>query len=172
MIQIRYNFQFDYFKCCMLYAKFWNSVILLFGISRYETWPFFRPLFFLSLDHPREIVDPQQVSCCLVFQRAESINPVQDHSYEYSYGCPSPQAGMGGSKGVRSPTPNLIPPSLCLTGPCLPLFFSQFLWVVTGTRPNLSVTGANIYLAPTCVRHIIDAIFVLFKPYKHPEISD
>lgn len=79
---------------------------------------------------------------------------------------------MGGSKGVRPPAPNLIPPSLCLTGPCLPLFFSQFLWVATGTPPNLSVTGANVYLAPTCVRHIIDAMFALFKPDKHPETSE
>lgn len=111
MIQSCYNIQLDYCKCCTLYANLWNPVIPLFGISRCASWPFFLPPFFLSQDHPREIVDPQQVSCCLVFQRAESINPVQDHSYEYSYGCPPPQARMGGSEGVRSPTPasSLLP---------------------------------------------------------------
>lgn len=59
--------------------------------------------FFLSLAHPREIVDSEQMFCCLFLQRAESLNPVQDHSYEYSHGRPSPQARMGGSKGVRFP---------------------------------------------------------------------
>ena len=61
--------------------------------------------FFLSLAHLREIVDSEQMFSCLFLQRAESLNPVQDHSYEYSHGRPSPQARMGGSKGVRSPPP-------------------------------------------------------------------
>lgn len=70
--------------------------------------------FFLSLAHPREIVDSEQMFCCLFLQRTESLNPVQDHSYEYSHGRPSPQARMGGSKGVRfrPPSTSLISPSL------------------------------------------------------------
>lgn len=74
----------------------------------------FLPLpFFLSLAHPREIVDSEQMFCCLFLQRAESLNPVQDHSYEYSHGRPSQQARMGGSKGVRfrppPPASSLLP---------------------------------------------------------------
>ena len=111
--------------------------------------------FFLSLAHPREIVDSEQMFSCLFFQRAESLNPVQDHSYEYSHGRPSPQARMDGSKGVRSPpSTSLISPSLCRSGPCLPLFFSQFPWVASGICSNLAMTGTNIYLASTvCQGH-------------------
>ncbi|KAI2594378.1 tubulin tyrosine ligase like 9 [Homo sapiens] len=34
-------------------------------------------------------------------ERAESIDPVQDHPHEHTHGRPSPQARMGGSEGRR-----------------------------------------------------------------------
>ena len=102
-------------------------------------WTFLPFPFFLSLDHPREIVDSEQMFCCLFLQRPESLNPVQDHSYEYSHGRPSPQAGMGGSKGVRSPLhqPHLsfplslrsLSPFVFLPSPGWPLgFVPIWLW--------------------------------------------
>lgn len=114
-IVIMFNLIILSVACYMLNSEIQSFHFLAFpgvhlGLSSF-------PFFSLSLDHPREIVDPQQGSCCLVLQRAESIRPVQDHAYEYSYGCPSPQARMGGSKGVRSPTP---------TSPLLP-FVSRVL---------------------------------------------
>lgn len=131
-------------SCCD--AKFWNSVILDFGISRYATWPFFLSLF--TLDHPRKRVDSEQAFCCLVLQRAESINPVQDHSHEYSHGRPSQQARMGGSEGVRhTPKPHLSFPLSHRS--CSPFVFLPVPLVATGTCLGLTVRGANIYLAFT-----------------------
>lgn len=105
----------------------WNLTFLLFP-------------FFLSLDCPREIVDSEQVFHCRVLQRAESINPVQGHSYEYPHGCPSPQARMGGSKGVRSPHPQP-----CLSFPLSHRSLSPFVFVPAplGGHWDLSQLGRD-----------------------------
>lgn len=50
--------------------------------------------------------------CCLVLQRAESIDSVQDHAYEHPHGRPPQQAGMGGGERVRPCPSNFVPSPL------------------------------------------------------------
>lgn len=99
--------------------------------------------------HPRKVTEHNL--CCPILQRAENINPVQDHTYEHAHGRTAPQARMGRSKRVRhTHTPTSLSfslslrsapplPSLYLSGPDLILFFSQFLLLAAGIHPKADV---------------------------------